>query len=140
MIEVDCLRRAVLSPFFIYLSLRILFYICTMNVSKAVKLTKKLLIMNGLIDWRVSVSMDRENPGICDYDTKSIVISSLYFPRCTDRGALNVIIHEIAHALCPFQGHNEVWKKKCIELGGNGQIFFDPTESLKDIMSLTEIL
>lgn len=33
----------------------------------------------------------------------------------------NVILHEIAHVLVGSENdHNSVWRKKCIEIGGNG--------------------
>ena len=28
-----------------------------------------------------------------------------------------IVLHEIAHALTPFHGHDEAWKEKCVELG-----------------------
>ena len=31
------------------------------------------------------------------------------------------VLHEIAHALTPGQNHNETWKAKCIEIGGDGK-------------------
>jgi hypothetical protein len=39
----------------------------------------------------------------------------------TDEAIKDTIIHEIAHALTKGHNHNNVWKRKCIELGGDGQ-------------------
>ena len=32
-----------------------------------------------------------------------------------------VVIHEIAHARTPDHGHDRVWQRECIQLGGDGQ-------------------
>ena len=33
------------------------------------------------------------------------------------------LLHEVAHALTPNERHNEVWRDKCIEIGGDGEIY-----------------
>ena len=59
--------------------------------------------------------------GVCNYTYKQIELSAYLIPECTDKSIKETIIHEIAHALTPGHHHDNVWKMKCIELGGNGQ-------------------
>ncbi len=33
----------------------------------------------------------------------------------------DTILHEIAHALTPYEGHNKTWQRKAIEIGCNGK-------------------
>ena len=39
----------------------------------------------------------------------------------SDKSIFDTIVHEIAHALTKGDGHGYFWRKKCIELGGDGQ-------------------
>ena len=93
-----------------------------MTVAEAVKMATKMLRehkeLNG---WRVVLNRRKSAFGVCNYRTKEIQLSSLLVPVTTDESVTDTIIHEIAHALCPKQGHNRIWQRKCIELGGNGQ-------------------
>ncbi len=111
-----------------------------MELGKAIELAKRLLTNNKLRGWKVCISDDRVNPGYCDYVTKTISLSGRYIPHCTYRGVYNLIVHEIAHALCPGNGHGPMWKRKCMMFGGDGKVEFDPTESLIDVTLLAEIL
>ena len=37
----------------------------------------------------------------------------------------NTVIHEIAHARTPSHGHDAVWRRECIRLGGDGERLAD---------------
>lgn len=83
-----------------------------------------ILLDNGLNDWKIDcdTQLRNETLGLCDYNEKTIYINPMTFYVMTFQQVRNIILHEVAHALCPDQGHNEVWKAKCIELGGTGNI------------------
>jgi hypothetical protein len=74
-----------------------------------------------LHDWRIRFNKQKKSFGLCDYDNKTIELSIHFIPYCTYGSIINTIIHEIAHALLPDHNHDDVWKNKCIELGGDGK-------------------
>ncbi len=84
---------------------------------KAIGLLRTKLDENGLTDWNIRISKAVKKLGTCDYTTKTISLSSNSIKIGTEAVILNTILHEIAHALCPGDGHGAVWKKKAIELG-----------------------
>ena len=59
--------------------------------------------------------------GFCDGEKKQIGLSEYMVPYMTDKAVRDVIIHEIAHAFTPGHNHDEVWRRKCIALGGSGE-------------------
>lgn len=73
-----------------------------------------------LSSWKVSFNNRKKAFGICNYRTREISLSKLFIPFMTDEAVKDTIVHEIAHALTKGHDHDNVWKRKCIELGGNG--------------------
>lgn len=57
--------------------------------------------------------------GRCHYDKKQIEITRHWIPVLNDREIRDVILHEIAHALTPGDGHGKHWKYVAMELGAN---------------------
>ena len=93
-----------------------------MTIVQAVKMaTQMLREHNELNNWIVVLNRRKSAFGVCSYKQKEIQLSSLLISVTTEDSIKNTIIHEIAHALCPKQGHNRIWQRKCIELGGNGK-------------------
>ena len=93
-----------------------------MNIYQAVNLANKMINnYPELKYWKVKINNRKSAFGICDYSNKQIELSRILIPEMIDNAIKNVIIHEIAHALTRGHGHDKVWKKKCLELGGNGQ-------------------
>ena len=43
------------------------------------------------------------------------------------------LLHEIAHANTPGPGHDKVWKRECIRLGGDGQRCFKSVDHGGDV-------
>lgn len=71
-------------------------------------------------EWHCNLKVKRRW-GYCNYSQKVIRLD-LY--RTMNRkwdNIVNTLIHEIAHALCPMCGHNNIWKQKFISMGGTGQ-------------------
>lgn len=76
--------------------------------------------LNGL-GWSLNFNNRKSALGFCDYNLRRISLSR-HFVESADKPALNITLaHEVAHAVVgPGHHHNSVWRRKCIELGGNG--------------------
>lgn len=74
-----------------------------------------------LIGWSFSFNNRKSSFGVCSYRKKTIELSSYLVVGMTDKAIFETIIHEIAHALTPGHGHDYVWVRKCVELGGDGK-------------------
>jgi predicted SprT family Zn-dependent metalloprotease len=97
-----------------------------MNIREAVQIGTEILenVLNlgypELYGWRVTTNNRKRAFGVCNYRTKQIELSNILIPHMTNEGIKDTIIHEIAHALTRGHNHDHVWRRKCIELGGNG--------------------
>lgn len=50
-----------------------------------------------------------------------IELSSRMVEINSEERVMRTIRHEVAHALTEGHGHDNVWKRKCLEIGGDGQ-------------------
>ena len=92
-----------------------------MTTTDAVILSNELLRKHSELNlWKVSLNKRKSAFGVCNYTDKEIQLSSVLVPSMTDKAIFETIVHEIAHALTPRHGHDYFWKRKCVELGGNG--------------------
>lgn len=71
--------------------------------------------------WKISFNKRKSSFGLCNYTDKEIQLSSVLIPTMTDKAIFETIVHELAHALTKGHGHDSIWRRKCIELGGDGQ-------------------
>ncbi len=85
----------------------------------ATKTTKELLVKHGLNNWNVVLTLDDKIKflGLCDYATQTIILNAHGVDIQPDEEVMDTILHEVAHALCPNQGHNNTWAHKAMELG-----------------------
>lgn len=76
---------------------------------------------HGLDGWTFKVvsSTKKKNIGYCSYRRKLIAIQARFFFAMTAAQIEETILHELAHALCPGEGHSAVWRAKALELGDN---------------------
>ena len=85
---------------------------------QARKLAVELMARHGLHDWTFAFNHGRQMMGLCRYAKKRIELSAHMVERNGEDEVRDTILHEIAHALVgPSHGHDEVWKRKCIEIG-----------------------
>lgn len=82
----------------------------------------KYLIDNDLKGWEAEVVdwLDGMVHGHCDYQAKRIRISNTCLWLLNWGQVKSILLHEVAHALCPNHYHDEIWKAKAIELGSDG--------------------
>src|SRR5689334_16215777 len=88
-----------------------------MNLYEASHLAKDLMSQHGLSDWRFTFDHARRRFGKCDYTNRRITLSR---PLTLLNGLDEVrdtILHEIAHALCPKDGHGPRWRATCRKIG-----------------------
>jgi predicted SprT family Zn-dependent metalloprotease len=55
--------------------------------------------------------------GNCNYDTRTILLNPKLVKINSEQDVRDTILHEIAHALNPRQGHNKNWKRTAVEIG-----------------------
>jgi predicted SprT family Zn-dependent metalloprotease len=103
-----------------------------MDLRKAKDLALELMDKHGLFDMRYSFEFNNRKraAGICSYRRRTIELSKHLTSLADEADVRETILHEIAHALCPRQGHNKVWKAKLIEIGGTGERCYSNESSL----------
>ena len=89
---------------------------------KIMRMAQEKLREHGLWQkgWRFKFSNGRNRLGHANYGKQEIAFSSHYV-KLKDHEILDVILHEIAHALDYVRygnwGHGKTWKQVCIEIG-----------------------
>jgi hypothetical protein len=69
--------------------------------------------------------------GQCRYGVKQIGISKPLAELNDIECMLLTITHEIAHALTKGEHHNQTWKNKCLEIGGDGRTYYDASSTVR---------
>lgn len=87
-----------------------------MNITDAYKLGRFLMREHGLGGWTLQIIHSLHLAGECIYPLV-IRLNGEYVEKNSEAKVRDTILREIAHALCPRQHHNEVWRAKCRELG-----------------------
>ena len=95
-----------------------------MERSHTVRIAKMLMRLHGLKGWKLEIVPKfsrtyRSCYGLC-HKTKKIIFLLERFTKCCNASQLvNLMLHEIAHALVGIRhDHDQVWRDKCIEIGG----------------------
>lgn len=90
-----------------------------MDRNQAARFCKEKLAEYNLDNWHVRVTADPTYTflGMCSYKDNCIILNSHHVDIHPDEEVKDTILHEVAHALCPNQNHNDIWKAKAIELG-----------------------
>jgi predicted SprT family Zn-dependent metalloprotease len=97
-----------------------------MRLLQAEKLVTELMEKHGLIQagWKFNWLKHSSIAGVCNYTQKEINLSLELTMLNTENEVRDTIVHEIAHALTPNDGHGRKWKAKCVEIGCRPEQFF----------------
>jgi predicted SprT family Zn-dependent metalloprotease len=68
--------------------------------------------------WQFGFDSARRRAGLCNYTTKTITISRYLVDIHTMDESMQVVLHEVAHAMCgKRQGHNKQWLATAKSIG-----------------------
>ena len=94
-----------------------------MDINEAKRLGERLLRKHGLDvrGWRFRLTARMYTKGgTCDHRRKHINVNKIYAFTNAEFYVRDTILHEIAHALEPGEGHGERWVKRAQEIGCTG--------------------
>ena len=88
-----------------------------MNLYAARTLARELIALHGLSDWTFRFDHARRRFGACCWSRRRISLSRVLTLLNGEDEVRDTILHEIAHALCPRDGHGAKWKAMCTAIG-----------------------
>ncbi len=88
-----------------------------MNLFEARHLAKTLMHAHGLHDWTFRFDHAKRRFGSCSSRKRVITLSKSLTTLNSIVEVRDTILHEIAHALTPGDGHGEKWKNACVQVG-----------------------
>lgn len=97
-----------------------------MKTNELEDLANKFLRKYGLyqMGWRFVIMQSTKYFGCTSYKTKTIRLSIAFAEVNTLEITRDALIHEIAHAICPFsQTHGNNWQQMASKLGGTTNPF-----------------
>ena len=81
-------------------------------------LADSLMQQHGLIGWSFGFDNAVQRFGLCDQRRQRITLSRRFVALGSPEQVRDVILHEVAHALCDgFEGHGSEWKAKAAQIG-----------------------
>jgi predicted SprT family Zn-dependent metalloprotease len=94
-----------------------------MNLHLAQHLARTLMKEHGLDErgWTFSFDHARRRFGSCNLTRKRITLSRPLAFLNTEEQVRDTLLHEIAHALTPGDGHGRRWKAMCARIGARPQ-------------------
>jgi len=88
-----------------------------MNLYAAREMARSLMAAHGLSGWAFSFDHARRRFGSCAWGRRRISLSRVLTLLNSEEEVRDTILHEIAHALCPRDGHGAKWKAMCVRIG-----------------------
>jgi len=89
-----------------------------MELTKAESLCRQMLDEHGLNDWTVLFDKKTLRLGACNYNYKTIFLSTHWTTEHDESEVKETILHEIAHALVgPNHGHDVYWSIQARKIG-----------------------
>lgn len=89
-----------------------------MKQTEAYLLARSLMDKHELKDWSFGFDTAVRRLGVCFVRRQRIQMSRQFVKLNDEAKVTQVMLHEIAHALCgPFENHGPTWKAKALSIG-----------------------
>lgn len=88
-----------------------------MTLADARALAEELIALHGLADWSFGFDRARRRLGSCRPAQRRITLSAPLTRLNRADVVRDTILHEIAHALTPGDGHGRAWRAACRRVG-----------------------
>ena len=90
----------------------------TERIRQIRQLGYELMAKHGLLGWNFGFNRRKRSMGLCLFHLRTIEVSVYLVLKNPHEEILDTILHEIAHGLVGAgHGHDDVWKRKCVEIG-----------------------
>ncbi len=93
-----------------------------LHEAEAVAMARVLMGHWSLDDWEFRINRRRRALGMCFIESKRIELSQVYICNNDREHVRDTILHEIAHALAPGHGHDQVWLDTVMIIGGRAKV------------------
>src|ERR1700733_2821262 len=90
--------------------------------AEAVLMARVLMCHWSLDDWEFRINRRRRALGMCFVESKRIELSQVYIRNNDSEHVRDTILHEIAHALAPGHGHDQIWLDTVMIIGGRAKV------------------
>jgi predicted SprT family Zn-dependent metalloprotease len=103
-----------------------------MNPGEAVQFAQELVEAYGLSGWRVELDNAVRRFGCCHHVRKVITLSYDLVELNDEASVLEVILHEIAHALAgPRSGHGPEWQRIARSIGSSAKRCYSSERTIR---------
>jgi len=108
-----------------------------MNPSDAIGFAQELMVEFGLVEWRAELDKAVRRFGACHYSQKMITFSNDLVALNDQACVLDIVLHEIAHALAgPGKGHGPEWKRIARSIGCSAHRCYSLTYTVGHLVNL----
>lgn len=97
-----------------------------MDLAAARALARRLLDEHGLEAWSFGFDRGLRRLGACHPRARRITLSRAFAERNPEARVRETLLHEIAHAQAPHDGHGPAWRARCRALGIPAERLADP--------------
>lgn len=95
-----------------------------MNLDVAASMARELMDQHGLAHWSFKFDRAARRFGSCQFTRRTITLSWKLTLLNDPDEVRDTVLHEIAHALAPGDGHGRKWKAACIRVGAKPERCF----------------
>jgi predicted SprT family Zn-dependent metalloprotease len=96
-----------------------------LDLHDARQLAESLLHRHGLSDWTFRFDRARRRFGSCRPRSQTITLSAPLTLLNSIDEVRDTVLHEIAHALAPGDGHGQRWRAMCARIGAKPRRCYD---------------
>lgn len=105
-----------------------------MDLQDAKNLALSLIEKNSLTGWLFKFDSGKRRFGFCQPNKKTITLSRQLVALNDEVEVTRTILHEVAHAMAPRDGHGKKWAAACVQLGIAPARCYDSAEAGRNVV------